>query len=355
MKLVIFGLSVSSAWGNGHATLWRGLFRELSAMGHAIVFFERDVPYYAAQRDLHAPAGWALRLYRDWPEVLPLARAELAAADVAMVTSYCPDGVAAAELVLDSRVPLRCFYDLDAPVTLACRRRDEPLSYVGPDGYAGYDLVLSYTGGATLQALRDELGARRTAVLHGSVDPALHHPVPGVERRYAMSYVGTYAADRQPVLEELLFAPASRLAERRFAVAGAQYPDETRWPANVTLLGHVAPPEHAAVYGASTTTLNITRAAMARYGYCPSARLFEAAACAVPVVTDPWAGLEQFFEPGREVLVARSAEDVIDLLDRSAAELDRIGQAARRRALAEHSARRRAEQLVAILADRPGR
>src|SRR5690348_385584 len=147
MKLVIFGLTISSSWGNGHATLWRGLCRALVGRGHQVFFFERDMPYYASNRDLTQIPGGQLHLYPSWDEVVPLAEQHLADADVGMVTSYCPDGIAASELVLASRAARRVFYDLDTPVTLQRLRSGESLSYIGPDGLAGFDLVLSYTGG----------------------------------------------------------------------------------------------------------------------------------------------------------------------------------------------------------------
>src|SRR3954470_7620634 len=130
MKLVVFGLAISSSWGNGHATLWRGLCRALAARGHRVAFFERDVPYYAEHRDLYEVPGGELVLYPDWSAVLPTARRHLADADVAMVTSYCPDGVEAADLVLDSPAPVRAFYDLDTPVTLGQLRAGRPVAYL---------------------------------------------------------------------------------------------------------------------------------------------------------------------------------------------------------------------------------
>jgi len=349
MKIVIFGLAVSSSWGNGHATLWRGLCQALAALRHRVVFFERDAPYYAAHRDLVDPNGWTLRLYRDWDEVRDSAERELCDADVGMVTSYCPDGIAAAAMVQSARVRLRCFYDMDTPVTLQRLGAGEPVGYIGPQGLAGFDLVLSYTGGAALTELQTRLGARRTAPLYGCVDPALHRPVQGAGSAYAASYLGTYAEDRQDMLEQLFLEPARRMPERRFLLGGSLYPDDVVWPASVEYRAHVPPPEHPAFYGAAGLTVSVTRAPMAAMGYCPSGRLFEAAACGVPVLSDWWEGLERFFEPGREILVCRSTEEALDALRRPAFELAQIGRAARARVLAEHSAGARARALVALL------
>ncbi|HEX2643993.1 MAG TPA: glycosyltransferase [Thermoanaerobaculia bacterium] len=354
MKLAIFGLTLSSSWGNGHATLWRGLCRALAGLGHQVVFFERDVPYYATTRDLFELPGTDLVLYSDWESILPRARQETADADVAMVTSYCPDGVAATSLVLDAAAadggPLGVFYDLDTPVTLSQLRAGQSVSYIGPDGLGGFDLVLSYTGGSALHELQARLGARRVAPLYGSVDPAVHSPATGREDyRADLSYLGTYAADRQEALDRLLLEPARRRPGKRFVLAGAQYPPDFPWLSNLFFVRHLPPADHPAFYGSSPLTLNVTRAAMAAMGYCPSGRLFEAAACGTAVLSDTWEGLDEFFEPGKEILVASSTEEALDALALSPEEIARIGTAARERTLAEHTAERRARQLVDLL------
>ena len=348
MKIVIFGLSVSSSWGNGHAALWRGLIGALLEAGHDVTFFERDVPYYAANRDLHAlPQGGTLALYDDWVEALPRMRSQLAEADAGMVTSYCPDGLAATELVLAAPVAVRCFYDLDTPVTLARLEAGEAVDYIGPDGLAPFDLVFSYTGGDALDALRSRLGARRAVPIYGSVDPGTHRPAPArPEYRAMLSYLGTYAADRQAALERLFVAPARLLPGERFVIGGAQYPDGFPWTANTFFVRHLPPPEHPAFYSSSRLTLNITREAMARMGWCPSGRLFEAAACGVPILSDWFDGLDAFFRPGEEILVAHTTEDAMAALSLGDAELTRIAGRARARAIEEHSAARRAAEMV---------
>jgi spore maturation protein CgeB len=347
MKLVVFGLSISSSWGNGHATLWRGLTRALGARGHHVVFFERDVPYYASHRDLaEMPGSGRLVLYPSWEAVLPLARTEVADADAAMVTSYCPDGVPASALVLDSTAKMRVFYDLDTPITLERLRRGESVPYLPPTGLGEFDLVLSYTGGASLDALATELGAKWVAPLYGSVDPAVHMPVrPRPQYAADLSYLGTYAEDRQQALTTLLVEPARRRPERRFVIGGAQYPQEFPWAPNIWFVRHLPPAEHPAFYSSSRLTLNVTRAPMAEMGFCPSGRLFEAAACGTPVLSDSWQGLGDFFTPGEEILVAGSADEATAALDLPDDQLARIGRAARERALTCHTAERRAEEL----------
>jgi spore maturation protein CgeB len=350
MKLVVFGLSVSSSWGNGHATLWRGLIRALTRLGHHVVFYERDVPYYAEHRDLPELSDGVLRLYASWDQVLEAARADVDHADVAMVTSYCPDGIAAADLVQGSSAGLRVFYDLDTPITLERLRRGEPVPYVPPDGLGDFDLVLSYTGGVALQELKQRLGARRVAPLYGSVDQTVHYPVLPVERyRADLSYLGTYAEDRQQALMRLFLEPARRQPARRFLIGGAQYPVAFPWSDNIYFVRHLPPSEHSAFYCSSRITLNVTRAPMAEMGFCPSGRLFEAAACGAVVLSDSWPGLDEFFQAGTEILVASTTEDVLSSLEASDEELARIGRAARERVLTDHTADRRALDLIAAL------
>jgi spore maturation protein CgeB len=346
VKIVIFGLAISSSWGNGHATLWRGLARALIRRGHHVTFFERDRPYYAAHRDVTELPGGELVLYDGWDDVLPRARGALVDADVGMVTSYCPDGVEAAALVAESRVALRAFYDLDTPVTLAELRAGRPVAYLGERGLRDFDLVLSYTGGAALDGLRETLGARRVVPLYGSVDPDVHRPATPVPGYAAdLSYLGTYAADRQPAVEALFVAPARQLPARRFLLAGAQYPADFPWTENTFFRPHVAPPDHPAFYSSSRLTLNVTRQTMAELGYCPSGRLFEAAACGTPILSDWWSGLDEFFTPGAEILVARGTDDAVAAVELEDDALASIARRARERTLDEHTADHRAREL----------
>ncbi len=350
MKLVIFGLTVSSSWGNGHATLWRGLIRSLVRRGHEIHFFERDVPYYTQHRDLWELPGAHLHFYDDWDDAARLARRELRDADVSMVSSYCPDALAGAALAFDSPVPLRTFYDLDTPVTFSRIDSGENVDYIGPGGLRDYELVFSYTGGRALSELQTRLGARRTVPLYGHVDPDVHRPTEPIERfRAGLSYIGTYAADRQAALEQLFIEPARRLPQRRFCIAGAMYPQEFPWTENIAFVRHLPPAEHPAFFSSSRLTLNVTRRAMAEMGHCPSGRLFEAAACGVPILTDVWEGLDEFFRPGVEILFGRSTADAVAAIELADEELSRIAQRARERTLDEHTSAVRARQLEEIL------
>lgn len=349
MKFVVFGLTITSSWGNGHATLWRSLCRALTRRGHRVTFFERDSPWYANARDLGPMPGLETIIYPDWHSARARAAEEVSGADAAMVTSYCADGVAASALALAGPAA-RVFYDLDTPVTLAALAAGDRPAYLPPQGLGDFDLVLSFTGGTALDRLRTELGARRVLPLYGSVDAEAHRPVaPLAEYRADLSYLGTYAADRQPSLKALLIDPARRMPQRRFVIGGAQYPADFPWTENIYFVRHMPPQQHPAFFSSSRLTLNVTRRAMAQAGWCPSGRLFEAAACGTAVLSDSWPGLANFYTPGQEILIARDATDAMAAIQRDDAELRRIAARARQRTLEEHSGDRRARELEAAL------
>jgi spore maturation protein CgeB len=350
MHIVVFGLTVSSSWGNGHATLWRALLKALSKRGHTASFYEHDVSWYADNRDdWTAPRGVSLRLYSSFDEIRTEALHDLNFADIGIYTSYCPDGQQAADLILDSRAAIKCFYDLDTPVTLNSLRGSEPVAYLPPDGLADFDLVLSYTGGRALTELQSRLHVRSVAPLYGAVDPEAHHPVSPLDQyRGVLSYLGTFAADRQRALEMLFLDPARRLTDKTFQLAGAQYPDSFSSLPNIAFVPHLPPHLHPAFFCSSRATLNITRGVMAQYGYCPSGRLFEAASCGVPIVSDGWDGLDMFFTPGEEILRVDTPEDVIEALSLPETDLRRIADAARERTLANHTAERRVMELEEV-------
>ena len=343
LRIVVLGLSITSAWGNGHATTYRALLRAMASRGHRILFLERDMPWYAENRDLPTPDFCELALYSTL-DGLAAWREEIAGADAVIVGSYVPEGVAAGRYVQRHARGVTAFYDIDTPVTLAKLKKGDH-EYLSPELIPHYDLYLSFTGGPTLGRLMEQYGAPAARALYCSVDTDAYRPVPA-RLRWDLSYLGTYSPDRQPVLERLLLEPARRAPELRFVVAGAQYPDSVAWPANVEHIPHVAPADHPAFYAAGRYTLNVTRADMVRAGYSPSVRLFEAAACGVPLISDRWAGIETLFEPGREILLADDTGTVLrSLRERPEAERRAQAAAARRRALSEHSAAHRAAEL----------
>lgn len=345
MRLVFLGLSLSSSWGNGHATTYRALLRALERRGHEVLFLERDQPWYAAHRDLPAPGFCELRFYDRVAELEHYSR-DLAGADAVIVGSYVPDGVA----VIDRVAPaarLFAFYDIDTPVTMAALA-DGGAAYLLPAQVPLFDLYLSFTGGPRLRVLERDYGARRARALYCAVDVELHRPTPAA-RRWDLGYIGTYSDDRQPTLERLLIEPARRLPERRFVVAGPLYPQSIAWPDNVERIDHLGPAEHPGFYCSLGWTLNVTRADMRAAGYSPSVRLFEASACGCPIISDPWPGLKTFFLPGREILIAQDTDDVLAALAMDEPSRLAIGAAGRARSLDHHTADIRAQELEGFL------
>jgi spore maturation protein CgeB len=344
MDIVFLGLSITSSWGNGHAVTYRGLVRELERRGHRVLFLERDLPWYADNRDLPKPPWGRTEIYRSLPELEDRFARAVASAGLVVVGSYVPEGTAVCEWVASTARGVRAFYDIDTPVTLARLARDD-CDYLSRSVVPRFDLYLSFTGGPTLGRIERELGARSARALYCSVDPEHHRPEPH-PALWDLGYLGTYGADRQPALDRLLLEPARRWRDGRFVVAGPQYPRELRWPANVARMEHLAPPQHVSFYNAQRFTLNVTRRDMVEAGWSPSVRLFEAAACGTPVVSDIWQGLETVFEPGEEILLASTAEEALEIV-RALPEEERlaIGAAARARVLKEHTAAHRARQL----------
>jgi spore maturation protein CgeB len=343
VKIVICGLAITSSWGNGHATTYRALVRALHERGHKIVFFERDLEWYASNRDMPEPPFCPVHFYLHWQQVRPLLRRELADADVAIVGSYFPDGVAAINEVLDSSVAVRAFYDIDTPITISKLENGDE-EYLRRSQVPGFDLYFSFTGGPLLRHIENRFGARRAVPLYCSFDPTRYR-LCEADRRYRcdLSYMGTYAPDRQPKLEQLLCEPARRLPENKFLVAGPQYPAATEWPGNVQHITHLEPKLHPPFYCSSRFTLNLTRKDMVKVGYSPSVRLFEAAGCGTAIISDFWNGLESFFTPEKEILLAGSAKEVVSYLSSlSESERHKIGLRAQERVLVEHSAEKRA-------------
>jgi spore maturation protein CgeB len=347
LNIVVLGLSLSSSWGNGHATTYRALLKALAARGHDILFLERDVPWYADHRDLVDPDFCRLELYSDLL-ALDRHRGAISNADAVIVGSYVPDGVAAGRLVQSIARGATAFYDIDTPVTLAKLERGD-FEYLSPELIPSYDLYLSFTGGPTLRWIRQHYGAPAAHALYCSVDSDVYEPLERPQR-WDLSYLGTYSPDRQPTLERLLLEPARRAPKLKFVVAGPLYPAGIDWPSNVERLEHVAPAEHPAFYAASRFTLNVTRSDMIRAGYSPSVRLFEAAACGTPIVSDVWDGIETIFAPGQEIALARESADVLDVLAHWPQQrAQALADAARRRVLAAHTSSHRAGELETFL------
>lgn len=349
MKIVLFGLTLSSSWGNGHATPYRALLRGLDRLGHDVSFYEKDVEYYYWRRDFREVDYCELVLYLEWSGVRQRALRDAAEADAVIIGSYCPEGARIADEILALQKPLKVFYDLDTPVTLKEPARGD-LDYLRRDQLPAYDLVLSFTGGAVLEQLESRWGARAARPLYGCVDPDVYHRVASsADFTCGLSYMGTHSADRERKLRELFLDVAAQRPSQDFLLAGTMYPAELWIPANVRRLDHIAPARHAEFYSSCRATLNLTRGDMAANGWCPSGRFFEAAACGTPLFSDWFAGLEDFFTDGEELRIVRSTGDVIEGMQLRDADLARMASRARERTLDQHTGWRRAEELVSYL------
>lgn len=353
MSLVFLGLSLSSSWGNGHATTYRALLKGLAGLGHKIHFLERNVPWYAANRDLREPDFCALDFYEDLADLQARFGAKIAGADAVVIGSYVPDGVALIDMVTDTAKGALVFYDIDTPVTCARLGRNDD-EYLAVRQVPLFDLYCSFSGGPILRVLENRFDARRAEPLYCAVDERHYHPMPGADLRWDLGYIGTYSPDRQPTLEKLLLEPARRLPHKRFVVAGPQYPDDINWPSNVERIEHLPPAEHRDFYNSLRFTLNITRADMISAGWSPSVRLFEAAACATPIISDAWDGLTSILPQREAILIADSADDVVRALTEvGEPERRRIAEAARKRVLSQHTGTARAKEFETYLRSLP--
>jgi spore maturation protein CgeB len=348
MKLVVIGLTLSSSWGNGHATTFRSLLRAMSERGHSILFLERDQPWYAQNRDLPDPDFCRLEFYQSLEQLREIAQAEIEEAAAVIVGSYVWDGIDTCQFVIDHATGVTAFYDIDTPITLAALAEDR-CDYVSPEQIALFDLYLSFSGGPALEILQQTYASSHAVALYCSVDAESYFPEP-TEPCWDLGYLGTYSDDRQPSLDKMLLQPALRLSAARFTVAGPQYPASIDWPANVERIEHLPPQRHRAFYNSQRFTLNITRADMRRLGFSPSVRLFEAAACGVPIISDHWDGLSELLLPGSEILLAESAAEVESILvDLPEADRQVIARRALNRVLQNHTSKHRAQELETFL------
>jgi spore maturation protein CgeB len=350
LDIVIIGLSITSSWGNGHATTYRGLVRELTQRGHRVLFLEHDKPWYASNRDLPNPPYGTTQLYQSVEDLQGRFAGEVKSANAVIVGSYVPQGVEVGRWVTQTARGVTAFYDIDTPVTLAKLARND-FEYLSPELIPQYDLYLSFTGGPTLDLLEEKYGSPAARALYCSFDPELYYPDPRA-MQWDLGYLGTYSADRQPPLQKLMIEPARQLPDCHFVVAGPQYPADISWPGNLQRIDHLPPSKHRHFYNSQRFTLNITRADMIKAGYSPSVRLFEAAACGVPIISDYWNGLESIFEMGTEVLVAHDMEDVVRYLrNTSEAQRCQIAERARHRVLRQHTAAHRAAELERYISE----
>jgi spore maturation protein CgeB len=308
------------------------------------------MPWYAQHRDMPNPPYGLTQLYRSLPELKRRFARKVMNADLCIVGSYVPEGVALGEWVLRTCRGVKAFYDIDTPVTLAKLAAGDT-EYVTARLVRRYDLYLSFAGGPVLRKIENELGSPMARALYCSVDPKVYFPE---ERalKWDLGYMGTYSVDRQSSLDLLLVDPARRSPKLKTVVAGPMYPHDLAWPPNVERIEHLPPASHRRFYNSQRFTLNLTRADMRTAGFSPSVRIFEAAACGTPIISDYWTGLETFFELEKEILTGTSPEEVLTYLN-DIPEKDRrtMSERARLRVLASHTSEQRVLELESYVAE----
>lgn len=351
LTIAFFGSSLVSAYWNGAATYYRGILRELAARGHRITFYEPDAFERQEHRDIPEPDWARVVVYPATTEGVAHSLAEARDADLVVKASGVGifDELLEAS-VLDLRRPggLIAFWDVDAPATLD-RLESQPRDPFRPL-ISQYDIVFTYGGGDPVVQAYRRFGARDCVPVYNALDPSTHHPVlPDPRFAGDLGFLGNRLPDREARVEEFFLKPATQLPERRFLLGGSGWEDKPS-PANVSTLGHVYTRDHNAFNCTPLAVLNVNRESMARYGFSPATRVFEAAGAGACLITDAWEGIELFLEPGREVLVARHGDDVAERLRELTPERARqIGQAALRRILSEHTYAHRAAQVETVL------
>jgi len=357
MKIAFYGSSLLSSYWNGAATYYRGLLRALSIHGHDITFYEPDVYGRQQRRDIEPPEWCKVVVYDGTIEALKRVAAEAGSADIVIKASGVgfEDDLLLNEVVAHSHPKaLRIFWDVDAPATLAELRAspDHPLRHA----LKTLDLVLTYGGGKPVIDAYQALGAKECVPIYNALDPHTHHPVP-VEERFKtdLSFLGNRLPDREARVDEFFLKAAHALPERSFMLGGAGWDDKPFSP-NLTYIGHVPTKDHNAFNVSARAVLNISRDSMAQNGFSPATRVFEATGAGACLITDHWEGIDYFFKPGEEILVARDGQDVADLVhDLTAEKAAAIGKRALSRALADHTYEQRAHTADALFKARLAR
>lgn len=356
LNIAFFGSSLVSAYWNGAATYYRGIIRSLHARGHRVTFFEPDAYDRQKHRDIDDPSWARVRVYRvgegsSRHDGVMRALEEARGADLIVKASGVGvfDDLLEAE-VLNLRAPgtTVAFWDVDAPATLD--RVENNASDLFRPLIPHYDFVFTYGGGDPVVSAYKKLGARACVPIYNALDPTTHYPVePIAEYTADLAFLGNRLPDREARVEEFFLKPAAMIPERRFLLAGNGWHDKSM-PSNVHYVGHLYTKDHNVFNCSPAAVLNISRESMARYGFSPATRVFEAAGAGACIITDAWQGVSHFFEPGQEILVAASGDEVIDRLRELTPERARaIGREARRRVLFEHTYDHRAEELERAL------
>jgi spore maturation protein CgeB len=348
MNIVILGQSITSSWRNGHAATFRGLVRELNNRNHQVLFLERDMPRYFIHRDLQNPDYCKIELYNSLQDLEQRFTEQVREADLVIVGSYIIEGIQVGEWVQKIATGIKGFYDSDTLVTLKKLERED-YEYLHPDMIPKYDMYLSSTGGPMLDILEQKYGSPMARPLYCAFDPDLYYP-DQQELKWDLGYLGTYSDDRQPHLEKLVLDAARAWPDGRFVVAGSQYPENIEWPKNTEYIDYLPPSEHRLFYNSQRFTQNIISTDVLNTGYTPNTRLFEAAACCTPIISDYWEGLDTFFDFDTEILISYSAGDTLKYLREICnSERKAIGARAHKKVMAHHTVAHRAQELESYM------
>jgi spore maturation protein CgeB len=348
MNIVILGLSITSSWGNEHAATYRGLVRELHNRNHQVLFLERDVPAYASHPDLINPAFCQVKRYSSVQDLEQQFTEHIRKADIVIVGSSIQDGVIVGEWVIKTAQGIKAFYDIDIALTLS-KLDNEVCEYLHPLQIPKYDLYLSFSGGPTLEILEQKYGSPKARPLYSAFDPELYYPEQQ-EVKWDLGYLSNYSDDRQLPLEKLMLDAARAWPAGRFVVAGNKYPESIHWSENTQLIPYLPSDQDRAFYNSQRFTQNITHSNFIKVGYAPSARLFEAAACCTPIISDYWEGLETFFDIDTEILVSYAAGDTLKYLREICnSERKSIGSHASKKVMSHHTFAHRAQELESYI------
>ena len=348
IKFVLLGLSITSTWGNGHASTYRSLIKGLHACGHRIVFLERDNFEFASTRDRITFPYCIVYLYHSIVDLKKRFLNIILEADCTIVGSFLQDGSSIGRWIQSLRSGITAFYDLNTPVTFSKLEMGD-WEYIAPNLIPGYDLYLSTTGGLLLRILELKYNSPKALPLYCSFNPEDYF-VQLEEEKWELGYLGTFSSEKHAALKRFLLDVAIVKRNRQFVVAGSHYPHELPLPGNVEQIGYLAPEKHRDFYCSQRFTLNLTRPDMKFWGYSPNIRLFEAAACATPIISDSWEGMDTVFVPGSEILIVKNKWEIIEILnDMPESERRLIGQNAYNRVMTDHTSIHRAMLLESCI------
>ncbi len=345
MKIVFIGSTISSYRGNVQSSIYRALLTQLGKIGHSVYFLEYETKANKQYREFSKADYYSLYFFKSLPELKLKNTVLIETADLVIIGSKTPEGSRIIDWVMKTALGLKCFYDLEASKTLGFLENGNN-TFIRADQVVKFDLILSTSGGRMLRAFQEKYKARYVCPLYGSVDQELYYPQVKTKEG-SLGYIGPFSEDREPSLKEHMFDVAVRLKDHQFGITGIGYTGGNNWPRNIQYIDYLAPDGHRNFYSGYKYALHVTRRNLVTSGYSPGIRLFEAAACGVPIISDYWEGMEEFFEPGKEILLSESTGDTINIILTTPDEvLKEITDRALKKVTQQHSSSRRAIELL---------